>query len=138
MMRAVTCSPSAGETVRPKSRQAYKIREIGNSLISLGFDTLAEQAKVLGLSRSTAWTILQADHKASGLSAGVINRILAAPQLPSAVRVKVIEYIEEKTSGLYGHDQTQLFRFLNGLSYETARAFTARNDSRKLYRTSLR
>ena len=101
----------------------YKIGEIGSLLVSLGIQTLAEQAEVLGVPRSTAWTIRQADHKASGLSAGVINRILAAPRLPAPVRAKVIEYIEEKSSGLYGHGQTQLLRFHNGLSYRDSEGF---------------
>ena len=43
-----------------KARQASKIREIGDTLIALGYLALDEQAKALGLARSTAWTILQA------------------------------------------------------------------------------
>src|SRR5262245_59250019 len=117
---------SEDEPVHPKLRQAAKIGEIGSTLIGLGVQTLAEQADVLGLPRSTAWTILQADHKASGLSAGVINRILAAPRLPVPVRAKVIEYIEEKSSGSYGHGRTQLRRFADGLSDEAANALIAR------------
>ena len=45
-----------------KARQASKIREIGDALIALGYLVLDEQAKALGLVRSTAWTILQANH----------------------------------------------------------------------------
>ena len=126
---SVTQIASEAEPVHPKLRQAAKIGEIGSSLISLGIQTLADQAEVLGVPRSTAWTIRQADHKASGLSAGVINRILAAPRLPAPVRAKVIEYIEEKSSGLYGHGQTQLCRFVKGLSYEPANALIARGVS---------
>ena len=93
-----------------KARQASKIREIGDALIALGYLALDEQAKALGLARSTAWTILQANHKSSGLSATVINRMLAAPQLPTLVRA-ILEYIDEKVAGLYGHSKLQLRRF---------------------------
>jgi len=52
--------------------------------------------------RATAQHDVGADHKSSGLSAAVVNRILNTPQLPSAVRARVLEYIEEKLAGLYG------------------------------------
>ena len=41
-------------------------------------------------------------HKSSGLSATTINRMLAAPSLPPSVRAILLEYIEEKTAGVYG------------------------------------
>jgi aspartokinase len=44
-----------------KTRQSSKIREIGEALISTGFVSLDSQAKILGLPRSTAWTILAAE-----------------------------------------------------------------------------
>ena len=94
-----------------KARQASKIREIGDALIALGYLVLDEQAKALGLARSTAWTILQANHKSSGLSATVINRMLTVPQLPPLVRAIILEYIDEKVAGLYGHSKLQLRRF---------------------------
>ena len=120
---------SLSEPLRLKARQAGKIREIGCALLRLGIHTLDEQAKVLDLPRSTTWTILHGSHKASGLSAGVINSMLAAPQLPEPVRAKVIEYIEEKSSGVYGHGQTQLSRFLKTVSYEPANGLTARDGA---------
>src|SRR6266436_6295883 len=45
-----------------KARQAAKIRELGHALVDAGFLTLDEQSKVLGLARSTTWTILRASH----------------------------------------------------------------------------
>jgi hypothetical protein len=93
-----------------KARQASKIREIADALIALGYLALGEQANALGLARSTAWTISQANHKNSGLSATVINRMLAAPQLPTLVRAIILEYIDEKVAGLYGHSKLQLRR----------------------------
>ena len=80
----------------PKALQCFKIREIGAALTSAGFVTLDQQADALGLCRSTTWAILQAEHKNSGLSATVINRMLAWPQLPGSVRAKLIEYAHEK------------------------------------------
>jgi hypothetical protein len=46
-----------------KARQSLKIQEI-----AAGFVTLDKQAKALGVPRSTAWTIVAALHKKSGLS----------------------------------------------------------------------
>jgi hypothetical protein len=48
-----------------KARQTSKIRELKSALIQSGFIVLDEQANALGLSRSTTWTILRGDHKAS-------------------------------------------------------------------------
>src|SRR5881397_1994209 len=101
-----------------KSRQATKIRELGQALVDAGFLTLDEQAKALGLSRSTAWTIRKASHKASGLSASIINRMLAAPELPPFARTKILEYVEEKAAGLYGGSRSQRRKFAARLSIE--------------------
>jgi hypothetical protein len=101
-----------------KARQSSKIRELVEAVKSAGFLTLNEQAKALGLSRSTAWTIRKASHKASGLSASIINRMLAAPELPALARTKILEYIEEKTVGLYGGSRSQRRKFAARLSIE--------------------
>ena len=102
-----------------KALQCSKIREICAALISAGFVSLDQQAGALGLCRSTTWTILQAEHKNSGLSATVINRMLAYPRLPAPVRVKLIEYVREKMAGSYGHSQGQLRRFADRLELST-------------------
>ena len=99
-----------------KTRQSLKIRELGQALVGAGFLTLDEQAKALGLSRSTTWTILKASHKSSGLSATIINRMLASPQLPPLARSRILEYVEEKAAGLYGGSRTQRRRFAARLS----------------------
>jgi hypothetical protein len=98
-------------TAGMKARQSSKIREIAEALKSAGSFTLHEQAKALGLSRSTAWTIRKASHKASGLSASIINRMLAAPELPPLARTKILEYVEEKAAGLYGGSRSQRRNF---------------------------
>jgi len=97
-------------------RQADKIREIGCALVEAGLFTLDVQAQALGLSRSTTWTILKANHKSSGLSAALIARMLAQPGLPPAVRSKIFEYIKDKKAGLFGDTPARLRRFAARLS----------------------
>jgi hypothetical protein len=101
-----------------KERQSSKIRELAEAVKAAGLVTLDEQAKALGLSRSTAWTIRKASHKASGLSASIINRMLAAPGLPPIARTKILEYVEEKAAGLYGGSRSQRRKFAARLSIE--------------------
>jgi hypothetical protein len=105
-------------TASMKARQSCKIRELAEALQSAGFLTLDEQAKALGLSRSTAWTIRRASHKASGVSASIINRVLVAPELPSLARTKILEYVEEKAAGLYSGSRSQRRKFGARLSIE--------------------
>jgi len=92
-------------------RQSAKIRELQYALLAAGFETLDQQANVLGLSRSTTWAILQANHKCSGLSVGVISRMLLAPQLPPSVRKTILDYVAEKSAGVYGHPKQRLRKF---------------------------
>jgi hypothetical protein len=101
-----------------KARQTAKIRELGDALVASGLHTLDEQATALGLPRSTTWTILRANHKASGLTATVITRMLATPRLPPRVRAVILEYVQEKAAGAYGHSKMQLRRFAARLSVE--------------------
>jgi hypothetical protein len=101
-----------------KARQSSKIRELRDALITAGLLTLDEQANALGLCRSTAWTVLKAYHKGSGLSATVINRMLVSPRLPPLARAKIVEYVQEKTAGLHGHNTMQRRRFTVRLSIE--------------------
>jgi hypothetical protein len=93
-----------------KVRQSAKIREISEALVTEGVIGLDAQAVVLGLSRSTTWTIVRGVHKSSGLSARVINRMLAAP-LPHGTRTKLLEYIGQKSAGHYGGSKSQLRKF---------------------------
>jgi hypothetical protein len=100
------------------ARQSSKIRELAETVEAAGFLTLDEQAQILGVPRSTAWTIRRGSHKASGLSASIINRMLAAPMLPLRVRAKILEYVEEKAAGLYGGSSSQRRRFTARLLIE--------------------
>jgi hypothetical protein len=109
-------APEPQSVAKMKARQSAKIREIADALISAGFRTIDAQAKILGVCRSTAWTLLKSTHKGSGLSAKVISRILAVRQLPPLVRTKVLEYVEEKASGQYGHSARLRRKFITALS----------------------
>jgi|SRR5215467_1365273 len=109
-------SPKPSLLMEFKTRQSAKIKEVGEALVADGFCALDQQAKALGLSRSTTWTILKASHKSSGLSAAVINRMLASPQLPPRVRLKIFEYIREKSAGHYGDSQRRIGRFTAQIS----------------------
>jgi predicted DNA-binding transcriptional regulator AlpA len=62
-----------------RALQTTKIRELREALIGTGYVRLDDQASVLGLSRSTTWTIMHGKHKTAGLSASVVKRILAQP-----------------------------------------------------------
>lgn len=97
--------------LRPRQRQNAKIGEIKAALAAVGVITLDKQAEALGLSRSTAWHLLNGKHKGSGISATVINRMLAASRLPPAVRVTLLEYIAEKVAGRYGDTKLRLRKF---------------------------
>ena len=99
-----------------KVRQRSKIEEIRTALLRAGTLTLDKQAEVLGLSRSTTWSILRATHKNSGLSAGVINRILSSPRLPALARQRIFEYIQERMAGLYGHSARRRREFAASLA----------------------
>jgi hypothetical protein len=94
-----------------KARQRAKIEEIGAALVSAGCVSLDEQAKALGLCRSSTFALRRAGHKTSGLSAATIHSMLSAPSLPLTVRAKIVEYVEEKTAGLYGHSECQIRAF---------------------------
>ena len=100
----------------PRKQQRLKIEEIGRTLVECGFVALEEQAYALGLSRSTAWTVIRATHKTSGLSAMTINRMLATDHLPLRVRLKLLEYLEEKMSGAYGDREHCLKAFASKIS----------------------
>jgi hypothetical protein len=141
-------SPQAADpqtVAKMKARQSAKIRDIANILAANGFHTLDAQARILGIGRSTAWTILKSNHKGSGLSAKIINRILSVRQLPPLVRKTILEYVEEKASGRYGHSAKLRRKFITALSArrieetEKARiaALTTRADNETLTMTSV-
>ena len=111
-----SCYGASKSPVTMKFQHVNKIKELKDALVTSGFITLAQQAKALGLARSTTWTILTSTHKSSGLSAATINCMLRSPHLPSIVQIRIVEYIKEKSAGLYGHSELQRRRFIAGLS----------------------
>ena len=112
-----------------KARQLSKIRELRLALRRAGLIGLDEQAQALGLPRSTTWKILKGGHKASGLSAMVVSRMLSEPRLPPVVRTKILEYVREKADGLYGHGKRELLRFSARIRYVNAMGDMRRSRS---------
>ena len=109
--RAVERRPPAFTSSDMKAMQCSKIRELRQALVKAGYLTLSQQAEILRLGRSTTWAVLRGNHKSSGLSAASIKRMLASQQLPPPVRKTLLEYVEEKSAGAYGHHQAQLRKF---------------------------
>jgi hypothetical protein len=101
------------EASQLKMRQRIKIAEIRLALVDAGVVALDDQAATLGLSRSTAWSVLNPSHKSSGLSARTISRILGSPRLPRLARQRLFEYVRAKIDGLYGHSERRRREFAN-------------------------
>jgi hypothetical protein len=99
-----------------KARQCAKLRDLRQALIDAGFRSLDQQAAALGLCRSTAWVVLQGHHKASGLSAAIASRMMASPRLPQSARTVLLEYIQEKSAGAYGHSGMTVRRFVRRIN----------------------
>jgi hypothetical protein len=97
-------------------RQAAKIKQIKDALVASGHRVLDDQARVLGVSRSTAWTIIKGQHKSSGLSTSLVLAMLSKPDLPAAVRQILLEYVNEKAAGLYGDKSFRVRQFISRLS----------------------
>src|SRR5262245_39100263 len=98
------------ENQQAKARQASRLAEIRAALIAAGCDTISKQAVVLGVGRSTAWTLLNSDTRA-GPSAKIIKRVLSSDKLPAVARREVKKYVKEKRCGLYGHSNRRVEAF---------------------------
>ena len=94
-----------------KLRQCAKIAELRKALMDAGFNSLNSQARVLGLGRSTAWVILKAGHKSTGLTGSIIRRMSNSSELPLGARQVIEQYIAQKIAGAYGHDKKQIRKF---------------------------
>ena len=79
------------------SSRPHNYARISGALISSGCLTLDQQAKALGLGRSTAWNIIKNKHKLGRLSAKTIERILTNPKTPPTVRAVVQQYVAERS-----------------------------------------
>ena len=102
--------------LQEKARQASKLAEIREALAAAGCGMAAKQAVALGVSRATAWALLNRDKRA-GPSSIIIKRVLSSPNLPPEAREKVEEYVEEKIAGLYGHTECRRRWFRDQLSH---------------------
>jgi predicted DNA-binding transcriptional regulator AlpA len=76
----------------------HNYARISQALISSGYTSLDEQAKALGLGRSTAWNIIKHKHKLGRLSAKTIDRILKNSKTPPIVRAAVEQYAFERAA----------------------------------------
>ena len=77
----------------PKNIRRKRIaKDVDDALIALGYTSLDDQAKALGIHRATAWTIIKKKHK---VGRRTIERILANPKTPPSVRVVVQKYLAE-------------------------------------------
>jgi hypothetical protein len=84
-----------GSDKRPN--YSIELERISEALISSGYTSLDEQAKALGVHRSTAWVIIKKKHKLGRLSAKTIDRILGNSQTPPAVRTLVQQYVVKRS-----------------------------------------
>jgi hypothetical protein len=107
MGKSVPAAKLAARRRLQKAKQVSKLGEIYRALCTEGFDTLDQQAAVLGLKRSTTWALLHSD-KRRGPSIVILKQLLSSLQIPSKVRKKVNEYIQAKSLGLYGHSQKSI------------------------------
>src|SRR5262245_41450550 len=78
--------------------RSIELDRISEMLISAGYISLDEQAKALGLGRSTAWVIVAKKYKVGRLNAKTIDRILKNTQTPPAVRLLVEQYVANRVS----------------------------------------
>ena len=86
-------------SMRSDKTPVYSIElgRISQALISSGYTSLDEQARALGVHRSTAWMIIKNKHKLGRLSAKTIDRILGNPKTPLAVRMVVQQYVAKRS-----------------------------------------
>ena len=85
----------------PRGTRQYAIdlQQIREALIKSGHRKLDQQAKALGLGRSTAWTIVKAKHKLGRLNAKTTRCILANPDTPPDVRSIIQKHLNERFTG---------------------------------------
>jgi hypothetical protein len=83
-----------GATAR---NHTVRLRKIGEALNAAGYETLDEQAKALGVKRSTAWYIVNGKNKRDRLSEKTTKRILANPNTPPTVRAIIRQYLAERS-----------------------------------------
>ena len=85
--------------MRRTAPQNYTIRlqDIGDALVAAGYTSLDEQAKALGVTRSTARNIVNGKNKLERLARKTTKRILADPETPPSVRAIIRQYLAERS-----------------------------------------
>jgi len=85
--------------MRGATPRNYTVRlsDIGDALTAAGYATLDEQAKALGVNRSTAWYIVNGKNKRDRLSKKTTQRILTNPDTPPSVRAIIQQYLAERS-----------------------------------------
>ena len=86
-----------GKQVVTRPNYAIELQHISAALVASGHTRLDQQAKALGLGRSTAWTIIRTKHKLGRLSNKTTARILANPETPPSVRAIVQQYLDKRS-----------------------------------------
>lgn len=105
------CAPKPFSKSVQLREQQSKILEISEVLSRHGHRTVDQQARILNVPRSTAWTILRPTHKHSGLTIRVLLKMLNSPELPLEARQKVLDYLYEKAEGHFGSNRNCQRRF---------------------------
>jgi len=82
---------------RNEQNRTIGLQQIREALIKSGYSKLDQQAKALGVRRSTAWTIVKAKHKLGRLNAKTTKCILANPDAPPSVRAIIAKYLAERS-----------------------------------------
>ena len=77
-------------------RRKIPIQHIAEALIKAGYTSLDEQTKALGLSRSTAWTIVKTKHKLGRLNTKTMRCILTNPKTPVSIRAIIHSILDLK------------------------------------------
>jgi hypothetical protein len=88
--------PNRCGSFRAMLRKFTTVQEIREALVTSGYVSLDQQAKALGIHRSTAWTIIKSQHKLGRLNHKTIKRILENSETPPTVRTIVQQYLTEK------------------------------------------
>jgi hypothetical protein len=83
--------------MRQNRNFAVGVQHVSQALIASGHITLDQQAKALGIHRSTAWTIVKTKHKLGRLSRKTTRRILTNPETPPSVRSVIQQYLAERS-----------------------------------------
>ena len=85
--------------MRRTAPQNYTVRlqDIGDALVAAGYTSLDDQAKALGVTRSTAWNIVNGKNKLDRLARKTTKRILANPDTPPSVRAIIQQYLAERS-----------------------------------------